>query len=214
MKPLNIDKKSCSPISSDCVIWNGPDIECIQLCKGDNVTQVVYKLALELCKVMDKFNVSNYDILCLNLPCTPDSFEDLLNSLISVICEGGIQGPQGSEGRAGDAGPQGPQGDQGIQGPPGPEGQQGIQGVQGIPGVAGPAGVPGTQGEQGIAGNDGVDGDDGIHGRGVAVFVQDAEPTQGNFDTLYGTIDGFGVNGIVGANTFKPGDLWIGTCVE
>lgn len=48
-----------------------------------------------------------------------------------------------------------------------------------------------------------------VKGRGVAVFVQSAVPTQTDFDTKYGSVDGFGVNGITGSNTFKDGDIWI-----
>lgn len=48
-----------------------------------------------------------------------------------------------------------------------------------------------------------------IKGRGVAVFVQTDMPTQTDFNTKYGSVDGFGVNGIAGSNTFKDGDIWI-----
>lgn len=49
-------------------------------------------------------------------------------------------------------------------------------------------------------------------GRGIAVFVQTAEPTQANFNTAYGTVPGFGINNLPGANAIKPGDLWIDSC--
>ena len=52
----------------------------------------------------------------------------------------------------------------------------------------------------------------GFSGRGIAVFVQNLEPNQGDFDTQYGTIEGFGVNGITGSNVIKAGDLWIENC--
>lgn len=87
MKPLNAETTSCSPISSNCVIWQGPDIPCINLCKGDTVSAVVYKLALELCDLLEKVNVSNYDLSCLNLVgCTPATFEALIQLLIERIC--------------------------------------------------------------------------------------------------------------------------------
>jgi len=47
MKPLNYSSENCDPISSNCVIWQGPDIDCIDLCKGDTVSEVIYKLATE-----------------------------------------------------------------------------------------------------------------------------------------------------------------------
>jgi len=70
------------------VIWQGPDIPCIKLCKGDNVSVVVYKLATELCKLLEQTNVSAYDLSCLQLVgCTPDTFQELIQLLISRICE-------------------------------------------------------------------------------------------------------------------------------
>lgn len=211
MKPLNLDKSPCSPVSSNCVIWNGPDIECIGLCKGDTVTQVIYKLAEELCSLIDMFKLSNYDISCLELPCPPNSFEELINALIQAICNGGIQGEEGIAGAKGDQGEVGPQGIQGFQGNPGPQGIQGSQGPQGVVGPTGPAGTQGLQGPIGPAGNNGTNG---LVGRGIAVFVQNTTPSSSDFGTLYGAVPGFGVNGIAGSNTFKPGDVWIEDCEE
>jgi len=87
MKPLNLDNKPCSPISSNCVIWQGPDIPCIKLCSGDTVSDVVAKLATELCTVLDVLNVTNYDLSCFNLTaCGPNDFQALIQFLIEQIC--------------------------------------------------------------------------------------------------------------------------------
>jgi hypothetical protein len=87
MKPLNIDKTGCSNISSNCVTWQGPDIECIGLCKGDSVTEVVYKLAVELCALMDTFDLTNYDLSCFSTGvCQPQTFKDFINILINKVC--------------------------------------------------------------------------------------------------------------------------------
>lgn len=87
MKPLNLDNRPCSPISSNCVIWQGQDIPCINLCSGDSVSDVVYKLALELCTIMAELNVSNYDLSCLDLnACPPEDFQGLIQLLINKIC--------------------------------------------------------------------------------------------------------------------------------
>lgn len=87
MKPLNLDNKPCSPISSNCVIWQGPDIPCIKLCIGDTVSDVVFKLATELCTVLDTLNVTNYDLSCFNLTaCGPNDFQALIQFLIEQIC--------------------------------------------------------------------------------------------------------------------------------
>lgn len=89
MKPLNLDNSPCSPISSNCVIWQGPDISCINLCAGDTVSDVVYKLATELCSIMDQFDLSNLDLSCLKLPPnSPADFTELIQILIDKICAG------------------------------------------------------------------------------------------------------------------------------
>lgn len=87
MKPLNYDKTTCSPVSSNCVIWQGPDIECINLCKGDTITDVVYKMATELCIIMDTFNLKQYDLKCFaNGICPPDTFKEFIQALIDKVC--------------------------------------------------------------------------------------------------------------------------------
>ena len=87
MKPLNLDNSPCSPISSNCVIWQGPDIPCIKLCTGDTVSDVVFKLATELCDLLEQLNISTFDLACLNLPCEPKDFHALIQILINKICE-------------------------------------------------------------------------------------------------------------------------------
>jgi hypothetical protein len=88
MKPLNLDNKPCSPVSSNCVVWQGPTIECIELCTGDTVSDVVAKLATELCTILEQTNVSNYDLSCLNITnCGPVDFKALIQLLIEKICE-------------------------------------------------------------------------------------------------------------------------------
>jgi hypothetical protein len=88
MKPLNLNKESCDPVSSNCVIWQGPDLACIQLCKGDSVTEVVFKLATQLCEVLEILNIDTYDVSCLNLgDCGPKDFEALIQLLITKVCE-------------------------------------------------------------------------------------------------------------------------------
>ncbi len=87
MKPLNLDNSPCSPVSSNCVIWAGPNIPCIKLCTGDTISDVTFKLATELCTILDYLNVDNYDLSCFNLAsCQPNDFQELLQFLINRIC--------------------------------------------------------------------------------------------------------------------------------
>lgn len=91
MKPLNYDKSTCSPVSSNCVIWQGPDIECINLCKGDTITDVVYKLATELCEITEQLNLKQIDLKCFaDGICPPSTFRQFIQLLVDKICK--IQG--------------------------------------------------------------------------------------------------------------------------
>jgi hypothetical protein len=87
MKPLNLDNSPCSPISSNCVIWQGPDIPCIKLCTGDTISDVIHKLATELCNIMDLLDVDGYDLSCFDLVgCKPTNIQELIQFLIERIC--------------------------------------------------------------------------------------------------------------------------------
>ena len=44
----NSAPKGCNPVSSNCVIWQGPDIPCIDLCAGDSISAVLAKLCEQL----------------------------------------------------------------------------------------------------------------------------------------------------------------------
>jgi hypothetical protein len=61
----NTADKGCSPVSSNCVIWQGPDLGCIDLCNGDAISDVVYKVATKLCTIQTSFDLSTLDLSCL-----------------------------------------------------------------------------------------------------------------------------------------------------
>jgi hypothetical protein len=87
MKPTNSEESGCSPISSNCVIWQGPDLPCIDLCKGDTVSIVIAKLATELCDLKNQFDLDGFDFACLvGDACAPEDFQALLQLIITSIC--------------------------------------------------------------------------------------------------------------------------------
>lgn len=87
MNPTNFTS-GCDPLSSTCVIWQGPDLPCISLCNGDNINTVIYKLATELCNLIATFNIENYELDCLGLEaCAPKDFQALIQLLINKVCE-------------------------------------------------------------------------------------------------------------------------------
>jgi hypothetical protein len=61
----NLNKDNCSPVSSNCVIWQGPDLPCIALCTGDSISEVVYKVAVTLCDLQASLDLSDVDLTCL-----------------------------------------------------------------------------------------------------------------------------------------------------
>lgn len=89
MIPTNKENQAgCEPVSSNCVIWQGPDIPCIKLCKGDSISDVTARLAKELCTIMDYLKVSSYNLECFNPVCpTLDNFQQLVQFIIDKLCE-------------------------------------------------------------------------------------------------------------------------------
>jgi hypothetical protein len=102
MKPVksNITQTSeaCTPVSSNCVIWQGPDIPCLSLCSGDSVTEVVYKLGTLFCEIAD--SAFDIDLTCLLTegdvaPTTRDEFYQLVvTKLCLALSANGIVTPE------------------------------------------------------------------------------------------------------------------------
>lgn len=96
MKPVrsSSEKENCLPISSNCVIWQGPDISCINLCKGDSVSDVVYKLATIVCDFQNSVSLDDVDVTCLinDIYCGPQAvppaktLSAILQLLIDKVC--------------------------------------------------------------------------------------------------------------------------------
>lgn len=83
----------CDSISSNCVIWQGPDISCINLCNGDTISDVTAKLAELVCSLIEDGvasnpNLTGLDMSCLNIPgTTPTTLVPVLQQMINAICE-------------------------------------------------------------------------------------------------------------------------------
>jgi len=70
MKPVksNLSKNGCSPVASNCVTWDGPDLCCITECSGDTMSNVIFKLSQELCYHRALLDLSVLDLGDLTLP--------------------------------------------------------------------------------------------------------------------------------------------------
>ena len=82
----------CDNISSNCVIWQGPDISCIDLCTGDTISEVTKKIGDKVCQIITDGVTANpsltgLDLTCLNIPgITPTTLVPVLQAMVTQIC--------------------------------------------------------------------------------------------------------------------------------
>jgi len=93
MKPYSSssEKENCSPLSSNCVEWQGPFIECINICKGDSVSDIVYKLSEKVCDLEGTAAVGSVNVTCLLESCDflqapTGTLGSLLQTIVDGIC--------------------------------------------------------------------------------------------------------------------------------
>lgn len=82
----------CDNISSNCVIWQGPDIACIDLCNGDTISEVTKKIGDKVCQIITDGvsanpNLTGLDLSCLNIQgTTPTTLVPVLQAMVNQIC--------------------------------------------------------------------------------------------------------------------------------
>lgn len=85
--PLNLNKGGCASISSNCVVWSGPDIPILGLCKGATVTEVVYNLGLQFQAIYEQMDPESYELDCLEIAGdAPETFKEMFQALVDVVC--------------------------------------------------------------------------------------------------------------------------------
>ena len=96
-------QQGCDPVSSNCVTWQGPNISCINLCKGDTISDVVSKLATELCEIQTSLDISGINLSCLELTTAPTDTNGLFQVLVNQICslDGRVDTLEGGSGSSG-----------------------------------------------------------------------------------------------------------------
>lgn len=87
----NTADQGCVPMSSNCIIWQGPDLTCINLCRGDSISDVTYKLAEKLCTLITELDVTDLELGCVFehcATCDDPSFTiaAVLQAMITKIC--------------------------------------------------------------------------------------------------------------------------------
>lgn len=77
--------------TSECVTWEGPDIECLGIEKGQTISVAMEILANEICELKESLDLSDLDLKCLFDICAdcPDPVKTLrtvLELIINKIC--------------------------------------------------------------------------------------------------------------------------------
>lgn len=85
MKPIksNILDKGCVPTSSNCVIWEGPDLCCITDCANDTLSDVIFKISQEVCHHKALLDLSG--LILGDLEVTDRSLPSVLQAIIDRI---------------------------------------------------------------------------------------------------------------------------------
>jgi hypothetical protein len=89
-KPTNLSSNNgCTPTSSSCIIWQGNDIDCLTVCAGDSIDDIVHQLGCLTCTIKDQIDVDTYDLDCFNLATCdiPHTFRELMQFMIGVLCQ-------------------------------------------------------------------------------------------------------------------------------
>lgn len=84
----NNHEQGCGSVSSNCVVWQGPDVACLNICKGDTVSDVVADLAAKLCNLLAELDLDALDLTCLNLDAQniPTDLTELIQVIIDKTC--------------------------------------------------------------------------------------------------------------------------------
>lgn len=93
MNPTNSSNKGTAPgvNSSKAILWQGPDLQCINVCKGATITDVTESIALQVCEILDTLDLTDLEFKCLIDTCLacpePDkTLKTALRLLISKVC--------------------------------------------------------------------------------------------------------------------------------
>jgi hypothetical protein len=87
-KPTNTRSSGCAVTTSNCVVWQGPDLCCIDLCHGDSISDVINEIAKKICKIFELLDVQSYDISeLLNKECPPANFVEMIQLLIDSVVQ-------------------------------------------------------------------------------------------------------------------------------
>jgi len=87
MLPVGSNYKSstCAVLSSNCVIWHGAAIPCLNLCKDDTITDVILKMGELLCDTITTAGQVNVDTTPLGNPTSWTTYNDVIQFIVNNL---------------------------------------------------------------------------------------------------------------------------------
>lgn len=87
----NLNKSTCAPISSNCVLWDGGSITGIEICSGDSIGDVATKINTYAQALGTQLTLTDIDLSCLVTACSgcpapSKTLSSILTLLITKVC--------------------------------------------------------------------------------------------------------------------------------
>ena len=79
------DMSGCEAISSNCVVWQGPDLTCVDVCHGDTISNVIAALCEHLVVCCEEASINAFDIDVINQTTLDGGPATTLEELIQLI---------------------------------------------------------------------------------------------------------------------------------
>lgn len=64
-KRRSIASTNCVTTAASCIKWDGPDIPCLDICNGDELTDVIHAIAAQICAAIGVTDFSTLSLQCL-----------------------------------------------------------------------------------------------------------------------------------------------------
>lgn len=79
---------SLKNINQDCILWEGENLPCINVCKGDTLTTTVHELATLVCKQYDAVkSLKNLNLFCLDKSCVNCLEDKVIKDYIQMLLD-------------------------------------------------------------------------------------------------------------------------------
>ena len=81
----------CDSTSSNCVVWQGPDLSCVKVCNGDTISDILAKMCESIVSITS--TSTGVDISTINQLCLEETYgvannvQALIQNIITEICK-------------------------------------------------------------------------------------------------------------------------------